>query len=155
MPGGKDPRAEYVYSWENDFRDWSEQHCSLEECKRVVATACAHYDLAPPRVELWDRSFSWCPDTRAMTGRFLDKPVIRLCPKGQNWPTALHEAAHWIVLNRVPRAADHGPTWLGIYLWLLAEAKVAPEAALHASVRAADLKWYPRSPAWFKCKRKK
>ena len=149
----KDPHAEDVYAWENDFRDWSQQHCSLIECKRVVETACAHYGVPPPRVQLWKRSFSWCPETRAMTGRMLDQPVIRLCERGQNWATVLHEAAHWVVLNLAPRSADHGRTWLGIYLWLLAEAGVAPEPALRASARAAGLHWAHRPPAWFKCKK--
>ncbi len=148
--GRSDCHAEFVYAWENDFRDWSERICSLEECQRVMDTGCAHYGVAPPRVQLWKRAFSWCPDTLAVTGRMLDRPVVRLCTRGQNWPTVLHEAAHWIVLHLAPRSADHGPTWLGIYLWLLGEAGVAPESALHASARAAGLRWRRRPPAWFK-----
>lgn len=150
----EDPHAEAVYAWENDFRDWSERICPLTECKHVMETACAHYDVAPPRVELWKRNFSWCPDTRFPTKRFLDQPVVRLCERGQNWPTVLHEAAHWIALHLTPKAYSHGPTWLGIYIWLLAKAKIAPDTALHASARAANLRWSHRPPMWFKCKSK-
>lgn len=149
----EDPHAEAVYAWENDFRDWSLRVCSLAECKEVMDTACAHYGVPPPKVALWKRRYSWCPDVRVPNPkRLLDQPVVRLCELGQNWPTVLHEAAHWIALHLAPKAYSHGPTWLGIYMWLLAQAKVAPEPALRASARSAGIKWAQRSPNWFKCK---
>jgi len=148
----EDPHAEAVYAWENDFRDWSEKISPLAECREVMDTACAHYGVAPPKVILWKRSYSWCPDVRVPSRRFLDQPIVRLCERGQNWPTVLHEAAHWIALHLAPKAYSHGPTWLGIYMWLLAQAKVAPEVALRASARSAGIKLAQRSPNWFKCK---
>lgn len=61
---------------------------------------------------------------------------------GKNVATALHEAAHLIVNDLFSGAAqDHGPTFLGVYMWLLETAGVAPKIALHATARAHGLKW--------------
>ena len=141
-----------VYAWEHEFCDWNEAHCSRKECQQIVNTACAHYDIKPPKVRLWNRSYCWCPDTLKPSKNQLDKPIIWLNSGGQNWASSLHEAAHWISMHVAPRALSHGATWLGIYMWLLAQAGVAPESALRASARAHKLRWVPRSPNWFKCK---
>lgn len=37
--------------------------------------------------------------------------------------------------------ADHDPRFVGIYLWLLRKAKVAPRQALEASLKEAGVKW--------------
>ncbi len=141
-----------VYAWEHEFCDWNENHCSRQECQQIVDTACAHYDVKPPRVKLWKRDYCWCPDTLKKSKYLLDKPIIWLNPGGQNWASACHEAAHWIQMHVSPRAQSHGATWLGIYMWLLIAAGVAPEAAIKASARVHKLRWVPRSPNWFKCK---
>lgn len=61
---------------------------------------------------------------------------------GKNAATALHEAAHWIVfLWHSDKPQDHGPTFMGVYLHLLASYGVAPAAALLPSARKHGLKW--------------
>jgi hypothetical protein len=144
-----DPQQDAVYTWEGQWRDWAERRVSLTECRKVVRTACAHYRVPPPKVSRWRKNFCWCPDTLAATSRILDKPVIRLNAGGQNWATCLHEAAHWVLLHLAPTAQDHGPTWLGVYMWLLEKASMAPRAALVASARKNKLRWRRRSPESF------
>lgn len=62
--------------------------------------------------------------------------------KGKNAATALHEAAHLIAHDLYgDRGQDHGPTFLGVYMWLLETAGVAPRIALHATARAHGLRW--------------
>lgn len=61
---------------------------------------------------------------------------------GKNTATALHEAAHLIVSDLFGgNVQDHGPTFLGVYMWLLETAGVAPRTALHATAREHGLKW--------------
>lgn len=72
--------------------------------------------------------------------------LISLPPWCMNEAIALHEAAHYITDRTYPRAADHGPTWLGVYLWLLEKAAVAPREALRATMRKHGLKWQQRAP---------
>lgn len=125
----------------------------MADCAKVIRTACAYYKVKSPRVSSWGRNYCWSPDTLASTSRILDKPVIRLNSGGQNWATCLHEAAHWILLYLAPKAQDHGSTWLGVYMWLLERASIAPRAALTASARKHKLRWKRRSPQSFGVKR--
>lgn len=71
---------------------------------------------------------------------------------GKNMAVAMHEAAHHIVFKLCGwRVKDHGPTFLGVYLWLLEKSGVAPKAALHASARVFKLRWRDAPPG-FQCK---
>lgn len=153
MPRG-DPQKDAVYTWEGEWRDWAERRISLPECTDVIRMACRHYRVRPPRVSAWSRNFCWSPDVLAKTStKILERPVIWLNKGGQNWATCLHEAAHWILLHLAPRVADHGPTWLGVYMWLLERASIAPRAALTASARKHKLRYKRRSPESFGVKK--
>lgn len=67
--------------------------------------------------------------------------------------TAMHEASHHIVFKLCGyRVQDHGPTFLGVYLWLLERSGVAPQSALHASAREFKLKWRHAPPTIFSCR---
>lgn len=45
-----------------------------------------------------------------------------------------HELAHWVADKRDRSMADHGPVWMGVYLYLLAKLRIIP---LHATVYSA------------------
>lgn len=135
-----DPQKESVYAWEASWLSWNLDQLTLAECRIVVRTACrragvpyiptvqhkgtSEYDCIRGRISL---------QRRGARGR-----------GGKNPSQVLHECAHYIVFKRSGwRPQDHGPTFLGVFLHLLAAARVAPASALEASARAMGLKWYP------------
>jgi hypothetical protein len=76
---------------------------------------------------------------------------INLQPIHWNISTALHESAHAILTAATENYwEDHGPEWLGVYLWLLVRAAQWPTVALKASAKAAGLPWSPISPTKFR-----
>lgn len=138
--------ANKVYEWEDSWYDWGANTCSLRECRRLIATACAKFHLAPPTVTQHHKaSMSWCMPAH---GRISLQAVGSKPGRGgKNPATALHEAAHYIAWSHHGnRIDDHGPTFLGYYMWLLEAAKIAPDTALHASARKHGLRWRKIKP---------
>ena len=134
----EDPQRHLVYDWEDEWRDWQLNTLTLEECRVAVRTACKLYGLKPPAVKQHKyRGMSWCD------GRVISMQAVGFRSRGgKNIATTLHETAHFIVMRLYPRYRhDHGPTYLGVFLWLLQAAKVAPRIALHASARYFGLRW--------------
>lgn len=136
-----DPQKDKLYSWEDEWWGWNLNLCSLAVCRRYVETACAYYRIAPPRVRRHmecSLSFSIPAESVISLQGVGSKPG----KGGLNPATALHEAAHHIVYWTFGESVqDHGPTFLGVYLWLLAKAGIAPGEALEASARARGLHW--------------
>lgn len=67
---------------------------------------------------------------------------ISLNPIHRNVATVLHEVAHAIqsyILGDVHE--DHGPEWLGIFMWLLVKAGVASEEAIILTAQHHKLCW--------------
>jgi hypothetical protein len=136
----EDPQKAALYAWEETWGPWNFNSLTVTECRAWIVQACAYYDVPPPRVRQHrTREFSWCHVRMGVIslqgGKHRDRG-------GRNVSQALHEAAHWIVYQikgDVPQ--DHGPTFLGVYMWLLEAAQLAPRVALHASARAHGLKW--------------
>lgn len=145
-----DPQRDILYAWEGKWGDWSRKTSSLRTCRQYVHTACAYYGIPPPKVKSHGgRAYSWYQADAAYAHTVTvraggkHKSVISFNRhRGLNIPTALHEAAHAIASVVLPwEMADHDPCFVGIYLWLLVKAKVAPRAALEASLTAAGVKW--------------
>lgn len=144
----KDPQREGVYEWETEFRDWNRKTLTLPEVREYVRTACAYYELeAPPIRPLPGKQYAYLG-----MGEGWGRGHMGFSEWCCNPAIALHESAHFIVGHLCPRAADHGPTWLGIYMWLLEKAAVAPVEALAASARKHNLKWRHLPPEIFKCR---
>ena len=150
MASTPDPQRDILYRWESHWRDWNRRGDSLSVCRRYVHTACAYYGVQPPKVSSHGgRAYSWYQSdhidasthTVRAAGKF--KSAISFNrDRGMNVPTALHEAAHAIAAVLLPwEMADHDPRFVGIYLWLLIKAKVAPRSALEASLTAAGVQW--------------
>jgi hypothetical protein len=129
-----DPQQDAVYRWEGSWKAWNRAELTLAACRSAINWACDQYGVEPPRV--WShpgKRYPWCD---------VEKRVVSFSLKGKNVATALHEAAHLIVSDVFgDRVQDHGPTFLGVYMWLLETAGVAPRIALHATARSHKLKW--------------
>jgi hypothetical protein len=136
----EDPQKAALYAWEESWGPWNFYSLTLTECREWVEMSCAYYDVPPPRVRQHrTREYSWCHTGMGVISMQGGKHRAR---GGRNPSQALHEVAHWIVFQRFgDKPQDHGPTFLGVYMWLLEAACVAPRVALHASARAHGLKW--------------
>ncbi len=141
---GKDPQKEAVYDWEGEYRDWNRKTLSLSDVRAFVHTACAYYGVPPlPVRHHTGRAYAFSSD-----GGDSGKPYISVPDWCMNPAVALHEAAHYITDTLFGNELQaHGPTWLGVYLWLLERAAVAPRSALRASMRKYKLK-AKKMPPW-------
>ena len=126
--------------WEDTWAGWDKNTTTLAVCRKHIERACKRFGIKPPIVKQHD--------TNAVSWSTPQKNIISMQGYGPdglgglNVPIALHEAAHHIIYHRVGlRPQDHGPTFLGVYLWLLENAKVASGAALRASAKTGKLKW--------------
>lgn len=129
-----DPQRDRVYGWEAQWADWNSQAISLGKAREYVHWACGLYGLCPPSVKRHrTNEYSYSQGT-----------LISFHPAQVNRGIALHEASHFICDEVFgPDMAHHCPQWMGIYLWLLVTARIAPPVALFASARAAGIKWCP------------
>jgi hypothetical protein len=141
-----DPHSKRVYAWEDSWPQWNYNSLTLASCRTLIAVACKQYRLLAPRVIQHNkRTLSWCEPVKDRISLQGVGPNNR---GGKNAAVCLHEAAHHIAWKYFgDRIADHGPTWLGIYMWLLESAEVAPAVALHASARKFGLRWRRLPPS--------
>lgn len=139
----KDPQRDAVYDWEGEFRDWNRRTLPLRLVKKYVQDACAHYGLPAPTVKGHPgKAYAFYKPKDDYSGE-----LISFAGWCQNPAVALHEAAHYIVLHHFGKdVQDHGPIWLGVYLWLLQRAGIAPQEALRASARKWKLRWRDMPP---------
>lgn len=135
----EDPQQKKVYAWEREWVDWNTNSLSIHQCRRIIEQACDLFNVEHPLVHSHKgRYWSWQQeDLIDLQDSGDDRPGY-----GQmNKPVALHEAAHYIHWRRGGRGQTHGPTWLGIYMRLLEEFKVAPRLALWATAAHKRLRW--------------
>lgn len=125
-----------VYRWERMWADWNVKSLNAPQIRKYTDWVCHLYGLEPLALLLAknDRGWSWYRD---------ETRTIRLLKTHQNTAVCLHELAHAVIAEYFPAAEDHGPEWLGVYLWLLREANLAPDSALHASLKEQGLRWKP------------
>lgn len=127
-----DRQRDRVYSWEGDWAAWNSCTMKLSKAREYVRWACRCYGLKPPGVKQHKgKAFS-----------FSCGNVISFSHDQINPGTALHEAAHYICDQIFGEDLQHHcPEWMGIYLWLLEEARIAPSTALRASAKARGIRW--------------
>jgi len=143
-------QTQRVYRFESGWRDWNHGYLTLPQTRRVVHAALAHYGL--PRIPVYQHRELGV----AYYVKFSNKPRISMPRDLFNVPIALHEASHHICDTLVDaELAEHSPEWLGIYLHLLVNARIAPRAALEAGMKAARLEWAPQMTPSRLRKRKK
>lgn len=130
----KDRQAERLYRWEESWRDWNRQTQTLVDARKFVRTACAKYSVKPPTVV--SHRHTELPFYMPVVAR------ISFNKKYRNPAIALHEAVHHIIYVLLGETVeDHGREFVGVYLWLLDNAGIAPRIALEASARAVGLRW--------------
>lgn len=136
-----DPQKQAVYDWEDAWGPWNYNSLTLKGCREWIDAACALYGVDPPKVTQhpYEQEPSFC---QTAWGVISMQGGRRGARGGRNCAIALHEATHWIVFKLFDeRSQDHGPTFAGVYLWLLENSRIAPREALHASARAFGIKW--------------
>lgn len=127
-------QATALYAWEEAWASWNVSTTSLAECRDYVRQACAAYGVPAPKVTGHKH--------REMSYYRTDIHKISLRYDHKNIAIALHEAAHAIIYHYYQDTVkDHGPEFMGVYLHLLVEAKLAPPVAITASAKAAKLRW--------------
>jgi hypothetical protein len=129
-----DKQQKRVYKWESTWGVWNGPS-SKDGCRYWLEWACTQYGVEIPKLVFAKNNRGWSYYQE-------DKDTIRLVKDHQNFSVVFHESAHAIASFYYPRAIeDHGPEWLGIFLWLLRESKAVPEVALKASAKEFGLKW--------------
>lgn len=129
-----DPQKHLLYQWESEWLDWGRKQISLPDCRNLIEKACRSYGVDAPTV-------SAAPRKASFSAYFPCDHSIWLRNAHQNISSALHEAAHAIAQHKYPRAADHGPTFAGVFLDLLTQTGIAPASALYASAKKAGIRW--------------
>ena len=145
--GKPDPWQTAVYRFEEDWPSFNRQSLTLQQCRTTIKAACLAYGLTPPPVRQHRG--------RAMTRLECDDETppsewyISFRPDHKNTAIALHEAAHYIVdcIHGARGTQDHGPTWQGVYFFLLARADIEPLDALKADARKHGLRWHEIPPS--------
>ncbi len=127
-----DPQQWPVYKWEGTWTDFNRKTLSLRGCRQIVRRACRLYGVKAPTVFAGPVKGRWAYYHSL-------KHHISLNSVAMNIAISLHETAHAIVHTLAPRATDHGPTFLGVYLDLLSG--YYPAAALYGSAKKAGLVW--------------
>lgn len=143
-----------VYEFEERFPWANHNNATLAFCRDAVRAACLIYGVEPPVVGQHNSRFmSWCmPSIRKISLQAGKPGDVR---GGKNISVALHEATHQIVYDLCgDRADDHGPTFCGIYFYLLEQAGW-PRAAIYAVARECKVRWVARPPKWFQSRKAK
>jgi hypothetical protein len=143
-----DKHAESIYEFEDRFPWANHNNATLAQCRDAIRSACTLYGIEPPAVIQHRRaSMSWCESAKRRISLQAAGAGNR---GGKNVATALHEAAHQITYDLChDRAQDHGPTFAGVFFFLLERAGW-PRSAIHAVAREHKVKWVERPPAWFR-----
>lgn len=149
-----DSQKQAVYDWEDSFWGWYHNVVPLKKCREVIQFASGLYGVEPPTVRSHRKvSMSWSiPQYRRISLQSVGQkgPTYG----GLNIPTALHEVSHQIVWDYYgDTVEDHGPEFVGVYVWLLSEAGMAPAAALYASLDEAEIRYRMSPPNTMPSKR--
>lgn len=130
-----DRQKDKVYAWEDQWLHWQGANAPTKMMRAWVRWACKLYDVPPPVVRKVPAKlgYSYYEDRDHSIG---------LAPKHHAIAVALHETAHAIAVHyRGVNGHGHGPDFMGIFLYLLETAGIAPRSALRASVEAKGIKY--------------
>lgn len=128
-----DPQKARIYAYE-DAQGWDKSTTSFKKIAALIKRACVHFNVEPLEVR--------CHDTDELSYCIPELKVISMQKHGGLSPQiALHEVAHYICFEFCGyRAQDHGPSWLGIYIYLLERSRVAPDD-LRQQLLGMKLRW--------------
>lgn len=142
-PKPRSPRTDYqqmeVYAWEDQFFSAKMSTAPERHFRGILRDICDSYDVPRPKVRAMPKgaeysdtaAFCWA-EAGALYFRRGYRSILILC----------HEMAHWILDHYgYPDIGHHGPRFMGIYLYLLAEAQVLPLAMSVPAAKAAGLEF--------------
>ena len=135
-----DPQREEVYRWEKGFRQQFFDHTmKTRAAQRLVREIAEHFGVKRPRL------FRTRLGKQGYTGAALEAEFIEVNTDRAEFTAILlaHEMAHVICAFEGLDEPDHGPVWLGTYLYLLDRFKIVPLCATVPSAKAAGLKFRP------------
>jgi hypothetical protein len=133
-----DPQRNEVYAWERKFDQLFLDHAMpYRKAHKLAAAMAAAYGVRKPRLS-WRRARK----ERWIAAAWGDE-MVEVNTTKADFTAALvaHEMAHVITHAYGILEPDHGPTWMGVYLWLLDHFKVVPKCASEPSARKAGLKF--------------
>jgi hypothetical protein len=132
-------QARKIVNWESEWLLWTREYLGLNSCRALVKWACDLYDVKYPKVSQHHK-----PHYSLAIPK---KNLISMWVEQRNHAIVLHEAAHHILHELHGNDFhDHGPEWLGIYMYLLEQAKLAPKIALTSSALEHGLVWKEMPP---------
>lgn len=140
MARDRDNQRKRVYDWErahvpghDDGMD-ATTRMPLEECRALVESVAADYNLTPPVVK----------DGRGRRNAIGGQTTISLPLWARCVPIVLHEVAHTILLQKGQYgAAYHGPDFMRVFLDLLEKYAKLPLRELRSSAAKAGLRVAP------------
>lgn len=115
----RDIQRSKVYNWEDSLPLWAvgidgRRSCSLRRCRELVDAATKLYGL--PKIEVR------VPEVdNKNSSAYYQEYFISLPKHFHRKDVALHEAAHYITGVLWPKATDHGPVFVRVYMHLLHE----------------------------------
>lgn len=139
-----DSQRSRAYAWESSFRSFNENNVPRRRLRRLIRDAERRYRVPPVKITFRERVRRAKRYAKIASEYAPDDHSIVLGWNDHNYGIALHETAHAIVDHILGYELEpHGPQWLGVYMWLLDWAKVAPRSALEESARVHGLSWAP------------
>jgi len=130
-----DPQQKAVYNWQWEWMHWNSKELSKKDVYRWVKWAYKkkfHFKFMPEIVHLADGgSSSYHPE----------KNQLKFIHSHRNIAVVLHETAHLIISRLFGHTVeDHGPEFMGIWIYLLEKAKLAPRGTIYDSAKQAGLR---------------
>lgn len=140
MTAPADPNKEALYAWEDEWRSFGDHLAPHKELRSLIRRALKWAGVKKPvKVRFRPKAMSGRP-SRIDTDYDADTRTITLGWLGQNRPTALHEVAHVIVVDKYwDGAPDHGRAFCKEYAALLEWDETAPKGVIEASMKARGL----------------
>lgn len=137
-----DSQKNRAYAWESSFKSFNEHSVPRLRLRRLIRSAERRYRIPPVTIEFMERVRKHKRYAKIASEYIPETHTITLGWNDHNYAIALHEVSHAIVDYILGYELEpHGPHWLGVYMWLLGWAKVAPTEALEASARVHGLTW--------------
>ena len=133
-----DPQREEVYRWERNFSNLFYEHKMRPRAMHRMARAMAEsYGVRKPRM------LSLRLGRGSHTGAADGADSIEVNTDKAEFTSILvaHEMAHVITHAYGIIEPDHGPTWFGVYIWLMDKFNIVPADATMPSARKAGLKF--------------
>lgn len=134
--GIPDTQAKKVYKWQWQWAEFdSNWRLSKKEIRKWLEWACTKLKVPVPRMRI-----KLLPKRKKYSYFSPDKYELGFLPQHRNVPTVLHEIAHYITFRLYGRTvADHGPEYMGVFLFLLEHSGRWPLGTMYRSAKEAGL----------------